>query len=281
VSLGTYLDRIVAAHRARSERDDRDRHALLEAAEASPPTRGFADHIASSAALAVIAEIKRRSPSKGDISPRLHPAEVAVSYAEGGARCLSVLTDEEFFGGSSADLEVARGACELPVLRKDFTVSELDVCDARIMGADSVLLIVGALEDEELVNLHSLAVELTMDPLVEVHDRNDLERALEIGAELIGVNQRDLRTFEVDDSRAEEMAGSMPPEVIAVAESGISGPEDARRLAESGYQAVLVGEWLLRAADRQEAVHALGAHRVGSRTYRPAELRGSVSGPGR
>jgi indole-3-glycerol phosphate synthase len=281
VSTGTYLDRIVAAHRARSRKDDRDRRRVLEAAEASPPTRGFADQIASGAGLAVIAEIKRRSPSKGDISPGLDPAETAVSYADGGARCLSVLTDEEFFGGSSTDLELSRGACELPVLRKDFTVSELDVCDARIMGADAVLLIVCALEDGELVNLHSLAVELAMDALVEVHDHDDLERALEIGAELIGVNQRDLRTFEVDDSRAVEMAAAIPPEVIAVAESGISGPEDARRLADNGYQAVLVGESLLRSADREKAVRALGAHRVGSRPHRARELRGSVSGPGR
>jgi indole-3-glycerol phosphate synthase len=274
VSRGTYLERIVEAHRARAQEDRRDRRVVLEAAESTPPTRGFADHLAGSEGLAVIAETKRRSPSKGDIAPHIDPAEVAVSYAEGGARCLSVLTDEEFFGGSPADLQRARGACALPVLRKDFTVSELDVLDARIMGADAVLLIVGALPDDELANLHTLAVELAMDVLVEVHDRGELERALAIGAELIGVNQRDLRTFDVDEHTAADLVASMPPEVIAVAESGISGPDDARRLADCGYQAILVGESLLRSRDRQDAVRQLRGHPVGSRSGRARALEG-------
>jgi indole-3-glycerol phosphate synthase len=149
------------------------------------------------------------------------------------------------------------------------------------MGADAVLLIVSALGDQELVDLHTLAVELAMDALVEVHDRGELERALEVGAELIGVNQRDLRTFDVDEQRAAELAASMPSEVIAVAESGISGPDDAGRLADSGYQAILVGESLLRSPDRRRAVRELSGHRVGSRAHRAAAVGGSDSGRAR
>jgi indole-3-glycerol phosphate synthase len=263
-----YLEEIVAAHRSRARSDRRDLRQLLEEAEAVPPPRGFADHIADSRGLAVIAEVKRRSPSKGEISPALDPAAVTSEYAAGGATCISVLTDEEFFGGSSEDLARARAACGLPVLRKDFTVSEADVYDGRIMGADAILLIVAALTDDELSTLHTLAHELAMDALVEVHDEAELARALDVGADLVGVNQRDLKTFEVDPERASRLASSIPPEVLAVGESGITGPEDARRLAESGYQAVLVGESLLRAADRRAAVAAIAGLETGRRGAR-------------
>ncbi|HUC35745.1 MAG TPA: indole-3-glycerol phosphate synthase TrpC [Acidimicrobiales bacterium] len=271
-----YLDRIVAAHRARAESDRRDPEALLARAEDQGPTRGFSDHIADSTALAVVAEIKRRSPSKGDIDLALDPADVARRYAEGGATCLSVLTDEEHFGGSPADLVSAREACEVPVLRKDFTVSVADVCDARSMGADALLLIAAVLSDDELSALHTLAIELSMDPLVEVHDERELDRALELGAALIGVNQRDLTTFEVDTSRAARLAGLIPPEVVAVAESGIGSPEDAHALAEVGYQAVLVGESLLRAPDRAGAVSAMCGFEIGHREASgvPGRVRG-------
>lgn len=262
----TYLDRIVAAHRARASTDGRDVEELVELAEATASSRGFSDHIADHRGLAVVAEIKRRSPSKGEIAPGLDPASVAVAYAEGGAACISVLTDEEFFGGSAEDLTAARESVSLPVLRKDFTVCEADVCDARMMGADAVLLIAAALSDEELGAFHTLARELGMDALVEVHDHDELERALAVGADLVGVNQRDLKTFEVDPKRCALLAGSIPPEVVAVAESGIAGPEDAAALAEAGYQAVLVGESLLRAADRREAVGAMSGLAVGHRS---------------
>ncbi len=262
----TYLDEIVAAHRARARLDRRDRHALLEQAELTPSPRGFADHLADSTGLAVIAEIKRRSPSKGDIAGDLDPAAVARDYENGGATCVSVLTDADFFAGSPEDLVAARDACGLPVLRKDFTVSDLDLCDARLMGADAVLLIVAALNDEELGELHTLARELGMDALVEVHDEEELERAMQVGAELVGVNQRDLHSFEVDTDRARRIAAHIPAEVIAVAESGIGGPGDAKRLADVGYQAVLVGESLLRASDRKSAVASLAGHGIGSRS---------------
>ena len=268
----TYLTEILAAHRARARAQRRDLDTLAAAAESAPPTRPFGAALAASAGgpLAVIAEIKRRSPSRGDIAPDVDVAAVAADYEAGGARCVSVLTDDEFFGGSADDLARARAACGLPVLRKDFTVCEADVYDARIMGADAILLIVAALSDDELGALSTLAQEVALDALVEVHDESELERALEAGAELVGVNQRDLATFEVDPKRAIRLAASIPAEVVAVAESGIRDAEDARALAESGYQAVLVGESLMRAADRRNAVTAIGGHRIGPRAGVPS-----------
>jgi indole-3-glycerol phosphate synthase len=208
----------------------------------------------------VIAEVKRRSPSKGLLAPHLDPATLARDYERGGASCLSVLTDVEFFGGSPVDLQAARAACELPVLRKDFTVSLLDVCDARLMGADCVLLIAAALDDAELRDFAALATELHLDALVEIHDEAELERALAVGAGLIGVNQRDLVTFEVDTARAVRMAPQMPATVVRVAESGVRGFGDAMELAGAGYHAVLVGEALVTAPDPELAVAALRGH---------------------
>jgi indole-3-glycerol phosphate synthase len=207
--------------------------------------------------VAVIAEVKRRSPSKGALAPDLDPASLASSYAAGGAACLSVLTDADFFGGSPSDLASARAACDLPVLRKDFSVDERDVLDARLMGADCVLLIVAALDDAELCAFHALADEIGLDALVEIHDEGELERAMAVGASLVGVNQRDLVTFEVDTARAVRMAPLMPAGVVRVAESGIAGPSDAAVLAEAGYHAVLVGESLVMHGTPAEAVEAL------------------------
>ena len=187
---------------------------------------------------------------------------MAAEYEAGGAACLSVLTDQQFFGGSEGDLQAARSACGLPVLRKDFTVGVLDVCDARAIGADALLLIVSALDDRHLTTLLELARSLGMDALVEVHDDPELDRALAAGADLVGVNQRDLRTFEVDHQRALQMARRLPDGVVTVAESGIRDAADVRRLAEAGFDAVLVGETLVRAADRGSAVIGLlGNHR--------------------
>ena len=182
---------------------------------------------------------------------------IARQYESGGAACLSVLTDVEFFGGSSADLAAARAACSLPVLRKDFTVSERDVCDARLMGADCVLLIAAALDQSELETFLALARRIGLDVLVEIHDEPELQRAIAAGADLIGVNQRDLVTFTVDTARAVRMAPQMPAGVVRVAESGITGPEDAAVLAAAGYHAVLVGEHLVTSGDPQGAVTAL------------------------
>ncbi|MBK5221990.1 MAG: indole-3-glycerol phosphate synthase TrpC [Acidimicrobiia bacterium] len=257
--MATYLDAILALHRAAAAADDRDPGWLRSQAEASASPRGFRSALVESDGLAVIAEVKRRSPSKGDLHVDLDPQVLARSYAAGGASCLSVLTDVEHFGGSPADLAAARDATELPVLRKDFTVSGLDVCDARLMGADAVLLIAAALDDAELAELHALATALDLAVLVEIHDEAELDRALAIDADLIGVNQRDLDTFEVDAERAVRMAPLIPPNVVRVAESGVRGPDDARRLADAGYDAVLVGESLVTAGDPEAAVRAMRA----------------------
>ena len=245
----TYLDKIVARHREIAGGEARALEALLERARSMPAVRGFRAALAGADRLAVISEIKRRSPSKGDLNVGLDPASMAMTSAAGGASCLSVLTDEEFFGGSIADLQTARAACALPVLRKDFTVCPADVCDARLMGADCVLLIVAALSRSEVIELHRLAVDVGLDVLVEIHDEPELDVALAAGATLIGVNQRDLVTFQVDHARAERMAGLMPSGVVRVAESGVRDGDDARRLHAAGYHAVLVGETLVTAAD--------------------------------
>ncbi|WP_426572363.1 indole-3-glycerol phosphate synthase TrpC [Aquihabitans sp. McL0605] len=257
--MATYLDRIVAAHREAAAADQRSVDDLREQAAALPPTRGFAAALAAADGLAVIAEVKRASPSKGDLNRDLDPAAVASAYAAGGATCLSVLTDADWFSAVDGDLQAARAAVAIPVLRKDFTVGAADVCDTRIMGADAVLLIAAALDDAELADLHALALELGLDALVEIHDEAELERALAVGASLIGVNQRDLVTFEVDTDRAVRMAPQMPAGVVRVAESGVRDVTDATLLAEAGYHAVLVGESLVTAGDHGAAVAALRA----------------------
>jgi indole-3-glycerol phosphate synthase len=262
--MPTYLADILASHRARAAADDRTLSDLLQRATLVPPPRDFAGALRGDG-LSCIAEIKRRSPSKGDLDPGLQPDLVAKEYVAGGAACLSVLTDVDHFGGSSADLVLARQASDLPVLRKDFTVQEADVVDARLMGADAVLLIVAALDDDELGRCAARAAELGLAALVEVHDEAELERALAAGSRIVGVNQRDLRSFEVDHDRACALASRIPAGVVAVAESGIRGADDARRLAEAGYDAVLVGETLVRAGDRAGALRGLVGHPVGAR----------------
>ena len=222
-----------------------------------PDPRGFAAALRSVAGLGVIAELKRRSPSKGDLAADLDPGSVAREYAAGGAVALSVLTDGPNFGGSPDDLIAARAAVELPVLRKDFTVTEHDVCDAALMGADAVLLIVAALDDDELARFSGLAGHLGLDTLVEAHNEAEVERAVAAGAEVIGVNQRDLYTFEVDHERAVRVAASIPEGVVKVAESGIRGPDEAAILAAAGFDAILVGESIVTSADRAAAVAAL------------------------
>jgi indole-3-glycerol phosphate synthase len=252
--MATYLDRILERHRASAAADGRPLGELVDEARRCAPTRGFRSVLAERDRLAVISEIKRRSPSKGDLFADLDPATLARQYARGGASCLSVLTDGEFFGGSTADLRAARSACALPVLRKDFTVSAHDVADARLMGADCVLLIAAALDRAELVDLHALATEIGLDVLVEIHDERELEAALAAAATLIGVNQRDLVTFQVDHRRALRMGGVIPDGVVKVAESGVRGPDDARALHDAGYHAVLVGETLVTSGDPTAAV---------------------------
>ena len=253
--MGTYLDRILEWHRRQPANEPTPDE--IKAAADLGPTRDFGAALRARASLAVIAEIKRRSPSRGDLNAHLDPAAVAETYEQHGASCLSVLTDVEFFSGSVDDLQRARAAVDLPVLRKDFTVSASDVIQTRRIGADCVLLIVAALSGDELRRLHRLAREIGLDVLVEIHDEAELATALEVEATIIGVNQRDLVTFEVDHERAERMASLIPDDVVKVAESGVRTGEDARRLRDAGYHAVLVGESLVTAGDIGSALRAL------------------------
>jgi indole-3-glycerol phosphate synthase len=254
-----YLDKIVQSHRDVASRDQRNLDDLVGQARALSSTRGFAERLVQDSRenLCVIAEIKRKSPSKGVLHANLDAANIASLYEQGGASCLSVLTDEHFFGGSVEDLQIARASTSLPVIRKDFTVSEFDVVDARLMGADCVLLIAAVLSDDELARFHDLAVHIGLEVLVETHDEHELERALNVGANIVGVNQRDLITFEVDHARAERMASLIPPTVVRVAESGVRNADDARRLRDAGYDAVLVGESIVTSSDPVAAVRDL------------------------
>jgi indole-3-glycerol phosphate synthase len=252
--MKTYLDEILARHRATAATDTRSLDVLVSEARDQPTARGFRAALSATDRLAVIGEIKRRSPSKGDLNAGLDPAELARTYERGGAACLSVLTDEEFFGGSVADLQTARGACSLPVIRKDFTVCGHDVADARIMGADCILLIAAALEPDELGELHALAVDVGLDVLVEIHDEAELEVAMAADATLVGVNQRDLVTFRVDHDRAVRVGNVIPDTVVRVAESGVRGPADAHALHQAGFDAILVGETLVTSGDPATAI---------------------------
>ncbi|HEX6141521.1 MAG TPA: indole-3-glycerol phosphate synthase TrpC, partial [Geminicoccaceae bacterium] len=253
----TYLDRIVAAHRAAAEQDVRPLDDLLSAASSLPATRGFASALRAGATLRVIAEIKRRSPSKGELNLDLDPAGVAGQYESGGAACLSVLTDEAHFQGRDEDLEAARAAVPLPVLRKDFTLDAYQVIEGRLLGADCILLILAALDDGTAASLAGLAKDLGMDVLLEVHDRPELGRALPIDAPLIGINNRNLKTLEVDLGTFETLAPEVPPDRLLVAESGLHAHADLQRMAAAGAQAFLVGESLMRQADVARATRAL------------------------
>jgi indole-3-glycerol phosphate synthase len=224
---------------------------IARSAGAAPP-RGFANALAAKRAAghaAVIAEIKKASPSKGIIRADFHPAEIAASYARGGAACLSVLTDIDFFHGSDAYLHAARSACSLPVLRKDFMLDPYQIYESRSLGADCVLLIAAALDDTRLAELNALAQELAMDVLIEVHDSAELSRALALPGRLIGINNRNLRTFALDLKTTLELLPSIPAERIVVTESGILNRADVVQMNAHGVNAFLVGETLMRAAE--------------------------------
>jgi indole-3-glycerol phosphate synthase len=207
--------------------------------------------------IGVIAEFKRRSPSAGPLGGAADVATIANAYEQGGASALSVLTEGPNFEGSLDDLGVARAACRLPILRKDFIVDPYQLYETRAVGADAVLLIVAALRESELASLHKLALALGLDVLVEVHDREELACATRIGAHLIGVNNRDLHDFTVDVKRTSRLLGAMPPGAIVVSESGIVVPEQLRELEREGVSAVLVGETLMRASDPRQALFVL------------------------
>jgi indole-3-glycerol phosphate synthase len=205
----------------------------------------------------VIAEVKRRSPSKGDLSAISDPGALAAAYERGGAASISVLTEERRFGGSLADLDAVRAAVDVPVLRKDFVVDSYQLLEARAHGADLALLIVAALPGDLLERLHDACRELGLTPLVEVHDEPEAERAVALGAGLIGVNARNLKTLDVDAANFAKVAPLLPDDVVRVAESGVTGADDVRRLVGEGADAVLVGEALVRDGDPEGAVRSM------------------------
>ena len=258
--MAAILERIVAATRARvaESRSGADLRALEQAAESHVP-RGFRRALAAKSrdGAAVIAELKKASPSKGLIRAEFHPAELARELELAGAAALSVLTDEEFFQGSLGNLREASAAVAIPCLRKDFIVDEFQLVEARANSADAVLLIVAALTAVELSSLAAGARGHGLDVLCEVHDGDELQRALDAGCDLIGVNTRDLRTFAVDLGTALWLAEKFPAGVLKVAESGIHSAEDVVRLRAAGYDAFLVGESLMRAASPGEALREL------------------------
>ncbi len=265
VSTGTHLDRILVRTRADlPARRTPERVRQLERQAALHTPRGFAGALRKAAGTrpAVIAELKKASPSKGLIRAEFDPAALAESLERGGAACLSVLTDQPFFQGSLRNLEIASASCTLPCLRKDFIVDEFQILEARAHRADAVLLIVAALRDDELKHLRQAARAVQLDVLCEVHDRAELDRALALNCEMYGVNSRDLRTFSVNTAAAEELAQHLPQDAVRVAESGIGSYDDVQRMLRASYNAFLIGETLMRADDPGAALVALLSPRL-------------------
>jgi indole-3-glycerol phosphate synthase len=244
ISAGGVLDRIVEAKARRLAEIKQSR-----TVEPRPVARSFAEALVRSDRVNVIAEIKRRSPSKGIIRERFDPAVIAAAYEEAGAAAISVLTEEDFFGGSLDHLRVARERVNRPLLRKDFIFDEYQVYEAAAAGADAILLIAAILDDRLLSRLLNVAAELGVDALVEVHTERELERAARAGSRIIGVNNRDLTSFEVDIETSLRLVRLAPPDAILVSESGITSAVDIRRLRDAGFTAFLIGEYFMRAVD--------------------------------
>ena len=260
--MSDILDKIVAVKRdeIRASRAHRGIASLRRDAESLGGQRNFVASVRGKIAAghaAVIAEVKKASPSKGVLRENFVPSEIAASYAQHGAACLSVLTDVQFFQGENAYLEQARAACALPVLRKDFMVDAYQVFEARAMGADCILLIAACLDNAQMQDFEAQAVELGMAVLVEVHDGAELDRALRLRTPLLGINNRNLRTFEVTLDTTLGLMKSVPAERILVTESGILGPADVQRMRAAGVNAFLVGEAFMRAPDPGIALAAL------------------------
>lgn len=247
--------KVVAARKAATPFD------LLEArARAADAPRGFHRALTEAKAAGrygLICELKKASPSRGLIRPDFDPAELARAYAEGGAACLSILTDEAYFQGADEHLQAARGAVALPCLRKDFMLDPYQIVESRAIGADCVLLIMAALEDGEAAELEAAAVEWGMDVLIEVHDLEELQRALRLKSPLVGINNRNLKTLEIDLATTEHLARHVGPERLLVAESGLHTPADLARMSRAGASTFLIGESLMRQDDLRAAVAAL------------------------
>jgi indole-3-glycerol phosphate synthase len=257
----TVLDRIVATKREEVVALRRHAAVLRAAAEAAPPAADFEMALRAGPCVALIAEVKRRSPSAGDIREGVSAAQVAAMYATSGAAAISVLTDRQYFGGDIADLREVASAVSVPLLRKDFVIDALQIHEARGAGASAVLLIVRILHDTELQDLLATAVEMGLGVLVEVHDESEVERALVAGARVVGINNRDLGTFRTDLDTTVRLAPLVPADRVVVAESGIRDAADVARVAAAGAHAVLAGETLMRAADPAQAVRSLSAVR--------------------
>ena len=255
----TYLDEILAHHRARAQRDTREWRARVGVVTYVGPSllEALADRI--SPHVRVIAEVKRRSPSKGWLREELDAPALVAQYVDGGASAVSILTESAYFAGTADDLRAVAASTSVPVLRKDFTVSANDVLDAASLGASAVLLIVAALSDEELTSYIALAHDCGMDALVEVHDRDEATRALDSGARIIGVNQRNLRTFEIERASAEDVIDELPSAVVSVCESGLASVEDVASVAALGFDAVLVGETFVVSSNVVETVRAFAS----------------------
>ncbi len=260
--LPTILNKIITRkHEEVSERSlAKPLHEVIRLAESNSPTRGFANSLLSrieKQQAAVIAEIKKASPSKGVIREHFEPADIARSYERSGACCLSVLTDHDFFQGSEAYLQAAREACSLPVLRKDFMVDTYQIYEARMMGADCILLIVSALSDQQLNEFNALAQSLGMDVLVEVHGADELGRALPLPGAILGINNRNLHTFEVSLENTFELLDSIPNGRLVVTESGIHTKNDVESMIKHNVKSFLVGEAFMRQEDPGQALNGL------------------------
>ena len=260
--MSDILDKIVAVKREEiaAARKKRPLEAVRADAESRVLTRDFVGALRAKIAAgqaAVIAEVKKASPSKGVLREDFIPADIAQSYAEHGAACLSVLTDRQFFQGQVDYLKQARASCDLPVLRKDFMVDAYQVYESRVMGADCILLIAACLDDAQMAQLEAIAHSLDMAVLVEVHDRAELERALKLKTPLVGINNRNLRSFEVSLDTTLGMLGDVPPDRLPVTESGIASQDDVKTMRAAGVDAFLVGEAFMRAADPGKALAEL------------------------
>ncbi len=262
--MSDILNKIVAVKREEVAQglQRKSLHVMREDAESRVLTRDFVGAMRAQIAAghsAVIAEVKKASPSKGVLRAEFIPADIAQSYAEHGAACLSVLTDQQFFQGCNDFLKQARASCDLPVLRKDFMVDAYQIYESRVLGADCILLIAACLDDAQMADLEAIAHSLDMAVLVEVHDRAELERALKLKTPLIGINNRNLRTFEVSLETTLTMRNDVPADRLLVTESGIVSPDDVKRMREAQVHAFLVGEAFMRAADPGQALATLFA----------------------